>query len=247
VSSLIVAFRFLTIVPVPGREAAGPEALGKAAWWFPVVGLLLGIALAAADRLLLLLFPPVLAAVLAVAAWKVASGGLHLDGLADSLDGLGGADPDRRLEIMRDGRIGVFGAAGVVLCLLAAIAALTDLPAAVRGVALAAAPAVGRIAPVLGGTCFPAAAAGLGAEFATGLSRWTGPVQLLGAALLAPLALGPSGGLVVVAAAGLALAWCALMAWRLGGVTGDSLGGAVEVAELAVLLAVALLTHRRWA
>lgn len=246
-STLILALRFLTIVPVPGREARGSGALGRAAWWFPVVGLVLGAVLSAADQLLLVLFPPTLAAVLVVAMWKIATGGIHLDGLADSLDGLGGADPAERLAIMRDSRIGVFGAVGLLVTLLGAIAALTDLPAELRSVALFAAPALGRLAPALAGTCFAITASpGLGSDFLHGLSRWVGPVQLLTAAVVLPLALGNSGAIVLGAAAGAALCWSALMAWRLGGLTGDALGGAVEVAELAVLLAAAALAHRRW-
>src|SRR5262245_56761816 len=116
--SLILAVRFLTIVPIPGREARGPGALGRAARWFPSVGLVLGGALAALDRGLALAFPTSLSAVLVVAAWKASTGGIHLDGLADSLDGLGGHDTEQRLAIMRDSRIGVFGAAGLILSLL---------------------------------------------------------------------------------------------------------------------------------
>ena len=116
--SLILALRFLTVVPVPGQEAEGPGALGRAAWWFPVVGLCLGGALALGGWLLDGLWPPLVGAALLVGAWKAATGGIHLDGLADSLDGLAGRDPARRVAIMRDSRIGVFGAAGIALLLL---------------------------------------------------------------------------------------------------------------------------------
>ena len=246
-SSLILALRFLTIVPVPGREAAGPGALGRAAWWFPLVGLVLGAVLVAADHLLLAMFPPVLAAVAVVALWKILSGAIHLDGLADSLDGLGGADRDQRLAIMRDSRIGVFGATGVIFTVLGATVALAGLMAEVRSAALLLAPALGRLAPALAGTCFAMTPSpGLGSDFLRGLSRWVGPVQLVTAAIALPLALGVVGAIALAAAAGAALAWSALMAWRLGGLTGDALGGAVEVAELAVLMAAAALAHRRW-
>ncbi len=246
-ASLILAVRFLTIVPVPGREAAGPGGLGRAAWWFPVVGLGLGAALAAADRLLAQAFPPMLAAVLVLVAWKVATGGIHLDGLADSLDGLGGATRAQRLAIMRDSRIGVFGAAGLMLCVLTAVIALAELPAELRGMALMASPALGRIAPALAGSVAAAAPprGGLGADFLDGLSRWCGPVQLVAAGAALALALGVVGLVPVAAAAGATLLWAALMVRRLGGLTGDALGAAVEVAELAALLAFATLGHRR--
>ena len=245
-SSLIVALRFLTIVPVPVRAAAAPGALGRAAGWFPIVGLVLGAMLSAADWALLAVFPPTLAAVVVVAIWKVATGAIHLDGLADSLDALGGADRHERLAIARDSRIGVFGTAGLVLSLVGAIVALADLPPELRHAALVIAPAVGRMAPALAGTCFSLPAApGLGEDFLSGLSRWVGPVQLLIAVGLVPLALGAGGAIVVAATVAAALVWSALMARRLGGLTGDALGGAVEVAELALLTAMAALAHPR--
>ena len=71
--SLILAVRFLTVVPVPGREVRGVAALGRAAWWFPVVGLLLGIGLDGTLAALQALFPPLLASALLVTAWKVVS------------------------------------------------------------------------------------------------------------------------------------------------------------------------------
>jgi len=153
--SLILAVRFLTVVPVPGRELLGVSALGRAAWWFPVVGLLLGIGLDGTLAALQALFPPLLASALLVTAWKAVTGGIHLDGLADVLDGLAGRDPAQRLAIMRDSRVGVFGAAGLVLFLLLVVAAVADLPDPVRGRLLILAPMVGRAAPLLVGGWLP--------------------------------------------------------------------------------------------
>ena len=181
-SYLILAVRFLTIVPVPGREAAGPEALGRAAWWFPAVGLALGACLVAADQLFAVVFPPLLGSILLVSLWKILTGGIHLDGLADVLDGLSGRDADRRLAIMRDSHIGVFGAAGLVLFVLLTAGALDALPPGRHPAALLLAPAVGRLAPLLIGPLFPAAAPGqgTGASFLEGLSPWAAPVSIVG-------------------------------------------------------------------
>src|SRR5207244_4149258 len=88
--------RYLTIVPVPGRGAHGLAALGRAAPWFPVVGLALGAVLVGVERLTGAVFSPLLAALLTVTVWTVLSGGLHLDGLADCLDGLAGRDAAHR-------------------------------------------------------------------------------------------------------------------------------------------------------
>ncbi|HEU5320052.1 MAG TPA: adenosylcobinamide-GDP ribazoletransferase, partial [Methylomirabilota bacterium] len=163
-SSLLVAARYLTIVPLPGAGHATLPALGRAAPWFPVVGLALGAALAALDAVTARLFPPLLAALLTVTGWKLLTGGLHLDGLADCLDGLTGRDVEHRLAIMRDSRIGAFGAIGLILFLLLEIGAVAELPPPLRWRALLAAPVVGRATPALLARLFaPARADGHGA------------------------------------------------------------------------------------
>jgi adenosylcobinamide-GDP ribazoletransferase len=244
--SLILALRFLTLLPLPGREADGPHALGRAAWWFPVVGLLLGAALALAGWLVDALWPPLVGAVVVVGAWKLATGGIHLDGLADCLDGLAGGDAARRLVIMRDSHIGVFGAAGLVLLLLLAVTALAALAASLRLRVLVLAPVVGRVTPLLAGAWLAPATPGqgLGAAFAAGLSRWAGLAHLLAAGGLAVALLGVVGVAVAAAGWGLALLAGALLARRLGGATGDVLGAVVELAELGTLLGAAAAAHR---
>lgn len=244
---LILAVRFLTIVPVPGREATGAEALGRAAWWFPAVGVALGACLVAADYLLAFLFPPVLASLLVIGLWKALTGGIHLDGLADVLDGLAGRDAERRLAIMQDSHIGVFGAAGIVLCFLVSAGGLEALPAGRHPAVLLLAPATGRLAPLLIGPLFPAATPGhgAGAAFLEGLSPWAAPVFVAGLWILAASLLGPWGGLLLSLALASALLWAVFVASRFGGLTGDALGSSVEIGELATLLAAAALIHLR--
>lgn len=237
--SLILAVRFLTVFPVPGREAQGSTALGRAAWWFPVVGLVLGVALGAFLHGLERLFPPLVAAVLLVAGWKAATGGIHLDGLADLLDGLAAADRTRRLAIMRDSRIGVFGALGLIFTALIAAVAVSELAAPGRARILLLAPLVGRTAPLLAGAWLHPATPGqgLGAGFAAGLSTGAGPLWAVACLAAAWFLLGPAGVLLVFAGLGGALLVALGASRRLGGVTGDVLGAVVEVAELGVLLA----------
>src|SRR5258706_5627486 len=126
---LRLALGFLTILPMRVNNIQ-PGDLGRAAGWFPVVGLLLGLVLSASNWLLLRVFPPALAGGLVVALWAALTGGLHLDGLADCGDGLlASATPERRLEIMRDPRLGAFG--GLVLAgfLILKVLATGALPA----------------------------------------------------------------------------------------------------------------------
>src|SRR5262245_66688079 len=103
------------------------DALGRAAPWFPVIGIGIGVVLALTDRLTQVFFPLLLAGLLTVTVWKLLTGGLHLDGLADCLDSLGGRDAEQRLAIMRDRRIGAVGAAGLLLLLLPEIAGVAEV------------------------------------------------------------------------------------------------------------------------
>ncbi|MBI3625329.1 MAG: adenosylcobinamide-GDP ribazoletransferase [Candidatus Rokubacteria bacterium] len=245
IRGLITAIRFLTIVPVPGPAVEGPENLGRAAGWFPLIGLALGVVLTLVDRLLSLIFPPTVSALLVVLSWKLLTGGIHLDGLADSLDGLTGKNSAERLAIMRDSRIGVFGALGLILLLLLALVALAGLPSSLRAQALLLAPAVGRVMPLLlARTCEPATPGrGSGAAF---MERVTSRALVVGGVLVA-VASGvirwPWG--LVAAGSGLSVSWALarFFSVKLGGLSGDGLGAGVEVAELGVLLAFASLHH----
>lgn len=247
-SGLLAATRYLTIVPVPGAGTGGLDHVGRGAVWFPVVGLVIGVMLVVVERVTAQLFPPLLVALLVVTAWKLASGGLHLDGLADCFDGLVGHDASHRLAIMRDSRIGAFGAMGLILFLFLEIAAIAELPGSARPAALVVAAAVGRAMPVLIARLFPPARVdGHGAVFRGAIGRFAVPVAL---ALAIAIALGTLGwaGAVALAIAGLvAIVLGQFMTSRLGGVTGDVLGAVVEVTELAVLLTATAWIHVRLA
>ncbi|MGH7279074.1 MAG: adenosylcobinamide-GDP ribazoletransferase [Candidatus Rokuibacteriota bacterium] len=229
-SGFFQAARYLTIVPLPGPAAASLTSLGGTAAWFPVVGLALGAALLVVERVTGKVFPSLLAALLTVAAWKLLTGGLHLDGLADCLDGLVGRDADHRLAIMRDSRIGAFGAIGLIIFLLLEIVAVAELPPPVRSQALLAAPVVGRVAPVLLAWIFPSARPeGQGAAFARGLSRVGVSVAVAIALAVALFALGLLGPIFLAAALAVALVFGGFLVRRLGGITGDVLGASIEV------------------
>lgn len=242
-SGLLVALRYLTLVPLPGAHV-GPGALGRAAGWFPVVGLVLGAFLLAVDVLARVIFPPLLAALVVVGAWKLATGGLHLDGLADCADGLGGPDPEGRLAIMRDARIGAFGTAVLILVLMLDAVALSGIGTASRWRVLLVVPAIARAAPALLGRVLPVARPnGLGAAFHAGLGATPAAMALAVAFAAAVAALGLLGVIVVCAAWLVALLVGSVMTGRLGGVTGDVHGAAIEIAELTALLTVAAWAH----
>lgn len=240
-SGLLVAARYLTIVPVPGPAHAPLEALGRSAAWFPVVGIGLGLLLVLVDRLTGWLFSPLLAALLTVIVWKLVTGGVHLDGLADCLDGLVGRDAEHRLAIMRDSRIGAFGAVGLILFLMLEIVALAELVPPTRGSALFAAPVIARATPAVLAALFrPARADGHGAAFHAGVRPSAIAIGLAAAVAASTFALGGLG--VATLAAGLvaAVAVGAFVAGRLGGVTGDVLGAGVETVTTLVYLGLVL-------
>jgi adenosylcobinamide-GDP ribazoletransferase len=237
------AVSFLTRIPVGSRVGLGPEDVARGAALFPVVGAglgaLVGFVVVGLDARLSAL----LAAALAVALEALLTGAIHLDALADSADGLGAGSRERALEIMREPTIGAFGATALLLDLVvktAALAAVTGGPRAI--LAVAAAYALGRTAPPALGWALPHARpeGGSGSILTGGAGKVSRAVAVGLGVGLAFAALGLRG-LALVAAAALGVAVVGLAAQRrLGGVTGDSLGAATEVATtLALVAAVA--------
>lgn len=241
--SLLVACRYLTVLPVP--RGSVPGDLGRAAGWFPVVGLLLGLALVGAALAADLVLPPAVAAVLLVGLWVGLTGGLHLDGLADAVDGLGGGwSREEALAIMRDARIGAYGVTAIVLVLALKIAALASLPPGLRWRALLVAPVLGRLGPlVLARLCPPARAEGAGHAFALAVGTRSLGVAVLVAAAVAVGLVGPWGALLLAAAGADAVAFALYLRRRLGGLTGDCLGALVEASEASVLTVLCALAY----
>ena len=125
--SIIAAFQFLTIFPTIIRRMFTSREMGRAVAWFPLVGIVLGMLLYAVNYVAQLIFPANVSAALTIFAWVVFTRAFHLDGFMDTCDGLfGGFTPERRLEIMKDSRMGAFGVAGGVLVLLTQYAALAS-------------------------------------------------------------------------------------------------------------------------
>lgn len=237
---LRIAFNVLTTLPFRAPADWQPGDHGRAAVWFPFVGLVIGALVAGAQRLLDLVFPPSVAGALALALWVLLTGGMHLDGLADSCDGLfHPSAPERRLEIMKDPRVGSFGAIGLVLALLIKGAALVALPSqrAVPATLLAA--SLARWMVILAGLRPPARGAGMGFNLSASLK----PSALIWGGLIPLGALLAAGVPGVIAALAALLAAFALLAFaraRIGGVTGDVFGLLVETTEIIILTVMTL-------
>lgn len=234
------ALIFLTRIPA-GR--AGAEDFARAPGWFAAVGLLVGAVQGVVFLLASGLWGAALAALAAVVAGLVLTGALHEDGLADTFDGLGGgASADRSLEIMRDSRIGSFGALALGMVLGATLLALAQLGAQAAPAALVGAAALSRAAVAVilrHGPYLRAQGTGTGmtgpqgAEGALATIIAAAVALLLASVMLGGAVLGGLAGLVI--GAGLIWLWARR---RLGGVTGDILGAAQQLGALGFLLGV---------
>lgn len=257
-----VALQFLTRVPVPRWVGFEPEWLNGCVRHFPLVGALVGAWGAAVLWAALWLWPPWVASVLSLAATVWLTGAFHEDGLADTCDGLGGSvSRARSLEIMKDSRIGTYGAVSLVLMLglkVAAVAALAGTGVGLAMGALVWSHAASRAAPVAlvrllpyAGDAEHAKAKPLAMQVAaSGVAVALAWVALISAGTwwAAPLEVRSSLALALIvagAAAALAAAWCARwLRRRLGGFTGDTLGATQQIVECTCLLALlAVLTH----
>jgi adenosylcobinamide-GDP ribazoletransferase len=214
--------------------------------FYPLIGALIGGLLAGLAWLLRLAglgeTAPLLPAALLLTLWAGLTGALHLDGWADCCDALFvPVSRERRLEIMKDPRLGGFGAAGLILLLLVKLAALQGITGNVAAFPfLIAIPALARWAAVIAAKAYPPARpGGMGDYFRRGLGRR----ELVIATVITALAAAPLfwRGLIVWIAAGLALLALARLAHtRLGGLTGDVYGAIIELAETAALIAAAM-------
>ncbi len=238
--SFFVALQFLTHLPTPpGLPVAGP-ALGRALGWFPVVWLLLGALLAAADALLSLLLPRELVDVLLLALLALLTGGLHLDGFMDTCDGLFSLrSPAERLAIFRDSRVGSFGVVGAATLLLLQWAALGALPASGRAAMLLVALALARWAMVYAIVAFPyGRPEGLGRTFKEQAGGWALVAATLVAGAAAALLLGVAGLAALALAAAATWLFARYCLGRLPGLTGDTYGALNELVEALLLVAL---------
>lgn len=244
-----LAVTFLTGIPLKVEGEVSPGDLWGSMGWYPLVGLVMGLAAWAVYAGLTALLPGLVAAALVVILLALLTRGLHLDGLMDTADGvLSGTPRERALEIMKDHNVGAMGVAAAVLLLILKVAALGALGPADAAAPLLAGWCAARALPALNVYWWPyARAAGTGEAFTR--DHTPGPLQLAGAVLLAGVVVaglvglwaGGAGswyaGLVVAAAAmGVALGVQAAVAKRLGGLTGDVYGMGIELAEAAALV-----------
>lgn len=246
--SFLAALKFLTTIPLPGRHEPVPEELARAAPYFPLVGFIIGLLLAGLYWLLELILPGPVADALILVTMVIITGGLHLEGLADTCDGMGGhRTAEERRQVMRDSRVGAFGAIGVVLLLLVKYAALNGVPDSRMMLTLLFMPVVSRWAMVYAIFIYPyARSSGLGKVFKEGV-RWPGftaatVVTFLLALVLIPV-FGLAGPVLIIGTWLLTAAVATYFSSKFTGLTGDTYGAVNELCEAGVLLMVILLVR----
>lgn len=239
---LRLAASFLTIVPVLGTEPASQADVESSFAWFPLIGAAIGVTLAAEDWMLAPVLGHAIRSIAVILSLTAVTGAVHLDGLSDTFDALGArGDRERKLEVLRDSRIGVFGAAAIFFALALKIVALAGLGGSRRVDALILAPAFARWAMVAVSYRIEylrergAGSALLGNDAADrNLAIATATVLALAIVLVSREALG--------ALALSALIAIAIRRWYLrwmGGVTGDLIGACGEIVETIALIAFA--------
>lgn len=250
------ALRFLTIVPLPWWREPGPEELGRSVTYFPVVGIIIGLFLAGLSWLLGLILPSAVVNILLIVALAVISGALHLDGFADTCDGIAGHKTvQARWQVMHDSRVGGFGVAGVCLLLLVKYISLNSVPGHLLMVTLVLMPVISRWAMVYALFAYPyARPSGLGKAFKQE-ANWRR--FSLATVITLAVAMGLTGwannaysylvGLVVMGGTWVIITvMAAYLKRKFAGLTGDTYGAINEVAEVGVLILVILLARNQW-
>ncbi|HIF43233.1 MAG TPA: adenosylcobinamide-GDP ribazoletransferase [Dehalococcoidia bacterium] len=248
---LRLAVTFLTIFPLARNLNWEPSDVSNSRAFYPAVGLLMGLLLVGVEEGSSQLFSAPMTAAFLVAAMVIITRAFHLDGLMDICDGVfGGFTPERRLEIMKDSRVGAFGVAGGVVVLLlkyAAFVTLLTIPEPGKVWALLLFPAISRWTMVVLLGAFPYVRThGLGSPFhGSGIKVSTAiaGISILSAAIL----LGGFAGLGLLIGA-MVMAW--IMGWgmakSLGGLTGDAYGATNEIIEMTVIIVATALAAQEW-
>ena len=237
---LSIAINLLTTLPVRAPNEWRPGDSGRAAGWYPFIGLIIGALVGAAYLVLGLRFSSLVTAALSLTLWVILTGGLHLDGLADCCDGLlHASNPERRLEIMKDSRMGAFGGIGLFLALILKVSALASLPTDQAVPVILFAASLGRWFIILAGFQPLARPGGMGADFASGLKKsalvWGGLIPLAMAFYLG------MQGILAIGITSLSILLVLRFARvRIGGITGDVFGLVVEAAEILTLIVLTI-------
>ena len=254
--SFLAALKFLTSIPILwGRDATRRE-LGLSVVYFPVVGIIIGGILAGVAWLLGLILPQAVVNALIIVLLAVLTGGLHLDGFADTCDGIGGQKTvESRWQVMRDSRVGGFGVIGVCLILLVKYISLNSISVSLLPVALILMTVTSRWTMVYAIFAYSyARPEGLGKIYKQEVRRWMFALATVitlavafGLAHLPDVSYSYLAGLTVVGGTWvIIMAAAEYMKRKFAGLTGDNYGAINEIAEVSVLILLLLLANNHW-
>ena len=241
-NSFLVGLQFLTRIRIVRQTVWTAEDFGRITRFFPLVGLVLGLCYALAAWILVsVLGMRALTAALLLILPLLLTGGLHADGFMDTADGVfSGRERERKLEIMKDSRVGSFGVVAFVLLMFLQFALLLDMSPPLLVPVFFVMPIIGRMAMVLAVSCFPYARAdGMGKTFADMADRGTVAIAAVTTSVLV-IPIGLLATLALVLGIVFALLFCRWMTAILGGVTGDVYGAATVLTETIVLAVFSL-------
>jgi len=244
-SRFLAALQFLTIIPIPWRREAREDELGRSAGYFPLIGLIIGLVLAGLVWLFDLLLPTPVANALLLVSIVLLNGAMHLDGFADTCDGIAGhKTAEERWQVMRDSRAGAFGIVGVVLLLLVKYVSLSAIPQASLTMTLILMSVLSRWTITYAIFVYPyARPSGLGKAFKQGTTwpRFT-MATLITVAVVVILA--KLTGLAIIFVLWVITAvTAAYFKSKFSGLTGDNYGAVNEISEVSVLVFIALLAN----
>lgn len=239
-----LALSFMTVFPAGVKDNVGEDMFGKSVKYFPLVGLLIGFILAGIDALILPKVNGLASSAVVIVALIAMTRALNIDGLADTFDGLlGGRDREHSLAIMKDSRVGSFGVVAIVAVVLLKVLMLLSVAQDMKLGAIIIFPALGRWAAAYAITTqvYARAEGGLGAFFVRGSSVMGLMVSTALTFITAVLVLGLAGLSVIAAVVLFTLFYIRIVNRKIGGITGDTSGAAIELNELVVLIMLALL------
>ncbi|MFA5143175.1 MAG: adenosylcobinamide-GDP ribazoletransferase [Candidatus Omnitrophota bacterium] len=240
--SLLAAAQFLTVIPIRIKRMTGKDLAGAAAF-FPVVGLLLGMVLAAASLLLTAVqFGTFTSSVIIVVLLVLLTGGMHLDGLSDTCDALfSGKERAGMLNIMRDPHAGVMGVLALISVVMLKVAFISAIGTA-KETALVLMCVLGRSSMVVSLYAFPyARVEGKARAFIDGKKKSIAAAAMLSALAVVFLIAGTAGTVLLGMTVLFAYMAGALIKRKIGGITGDTIGAVSEITEVAVLFGIAIL------
>ena len=243
--ALITAIGFLTRIPVSKRLEVDGKGLARSMAYFPLVGFLLGLILAAVNSALAFILPEHLINVIVILVLTLLTGGMHLDGFADTVDGFCAKTVKKEeiLNIMRDSRIGAMGVIGLIMLLLLKYEALNSIPAQFKNSALILMCSISRWGQVMVSRfCgYARKEDGLGKSFVGNVGKLEFYFATILTASISLLLYFPKAVILLVFASIAAWMMMRYVNKRIGGMTGDTIGAISELLEIGVLLCMCLL------